>query len=49
MVRGAEIASDHSQVPMQLNRKSRVEIHKRIDENVMVRTVRIKDRGGIEV
>ena len=45
VVRGAEIGSDHYLVLLKMNRKRRVERHRRLEEDVRIRTDRMKDRG----
>ena len=41
---GAEIGSDHL-VLLKMSRKRRVEKHRRLEEDVRIRTDRMKDRG----
>ena len=44
VVRGAEIGRDHL-VLLKMSRKRRVERHRRLVEDIRIRTDRMKDRG----
>ena len=44
--RGTKIGSGHHSVLLMMSRKSRVERHRRLEENMRIRTDRLKDGGG---